>query len=271
MSAIDWPVVLAAGAEIVESYDTSVTLRQLHYRLVSRPELGYPNTQNAYKALSSRTAEARRRQEFPRLHDRTRSIYQRSSCASPKEALMIAAYGYSRDHTEGQDVSVYVGVEKAGLVAQLSRWFYDLGLPVLALGGYSSQSFADDVVASVVGKRRPAVLIYAGDFDASGEDIDRDFVARTDCWAHVERVALSAALVERFNLPPAPGKAADSRSGAFIARHGQLVQVELDALDPADLRRLYSDAIDKWVDKSVMAAVIAQELAERDQLKAVQL
>ncbi|MFJ9590571.1 hypothetical protein [Streptomyces acidicola] len=27
-----------------------------------------------------------------------------------------------------------------------------------------------------------------GDFDCSGEDIERDWVARTGCWSHTERV-----------------------------------------------------------------------------------
>jgi len=48
---IDWAVVIPVAAAIVRSYDTSVTLRQLHYRLVSDPSLGYPNTTTAYKAL----------------------------------------------------------------------------------------------------------------------------------------------------------------------------------------------------------------------------
>ena len=53
-----WPEVVAHAAEIVNSYDTTVTLRQLYYRLVS--ELLIPNVDSSYKTLSSRTAEARR-------------------------------------------------------------------------------------------------------------------------------------------------------------------------------------------------------------------
>jgi hypothetical protein len=36
----DWPAILRQAAEIVESYDTSVTLRQLFYRLVAAQEFG---------------------------------------------------------------------------------------------------------------------------------------------------------------------------------------------------------------------------------------
>ena len=123
-----------------------------------------------------------------------------------------------------------------------------------------------DVVRDVKSYGRDAVLIYAGDHDASGEDIDRDFVARTDCWAHVDRIALSAAQCLEFDLPPAPGKPADSRAGGFIARHGELRQVELDALNPTDLRSLYSSAIALWWNDDAYAAVIEREELDRSKL-----
>ena len=65
ISRIDWPEVIGRAREIVESYDTSVTLRQLFYRLVSAQVV--PNTQGAYKRLSALTAEARRDGDFPPL------------------------------------------------------------------------------------------------------------------------------------------------------------------------------------------------------------
>ena len=76
------------------------------------------------------------------------------------------------------------------------------------------------------------MLIYAGDHDPSGEDIDRDFLERTDCFDEVVRVALTAEQVAAYGLPPQPGKATDSRAAGFVERHGRLVRVELDALDP---------------------------------------
>ena len=40
---LDWTEILAVAREIVGSYETPVTLRQIHYWLVSVAELGYPN------------------------------------------------------------------------------------------------------------------------------------------------------------------------------------------------------------------------------------
>ncbi len=132
--------------------------------------------------------------------------------ANPADARRWLQQIYRRDRTEGQAVSLYLGVEKAGIVEQLREWFGDLGVPVLALGGYGSQTYVDDVVADVTKTDRPAVLLYAGDHDPSGEDIDRDFTARTDCWDEVRRVALTAEQVEQYALPPQPGKETDSRA-----------------------------------------------------------
>jgi hypothetical protein len=139
-------------------------------------------------------------------------------------------------------------------------------VPILALGGYASQSYVAEVMRDVSRQDRPAVLLYAGDHDPSGEDIDRDFVARSDCWAKVRRVALTAEQIEAYDLPSVPGKATDARAEAFEARHGRLVQVELDALPPETLRGLYGDAIAGWWDDDVYRAVLDREAADRQQL-----
>lgn len=262
MSRINWPGVLKHAAEIVRGYSTLVTLRQLHYRLVSA--LLIPNTTSAYKTLSARSAEARREGWFPALMDRTRKIHRPAFADDPLSEIDWLAQGYRRDRTEGQDVALYLGVEKGGLLAQLESWFSDLGIPIIALGGYSSQTFCDDVIRDVRRDGREAVLIYGGDFDPSGVDIQRDFEERTDlCFADIERIALTADQVREYNLPPQPGKTADTRAGRFIAEHGELVQVELDALAPDVLRGLYQAAIDRYWDGSKYEAVIEREASER--------
>ena len=157
-------------------------------------------------------------------------------------------------------------MEKAGIVEQLTDWFGDLGVPVLALGGYSSQSYVQDVADDVAAQARPAVLLYAGDHDPSGEDIDRDFLLRTGCFAQVERVALSAEQVQAYRLPPQPGKSTDSRAAGSVARHGRLVQVELDALAPDDLQALYQQAIGRYWDTAAHQAALERETQERERL-----
>jgi hypothetical protein len=257
MSRLDWQPILEHAAAIVDGYDTGVTLRQCFYRLVSDGTL--PNTTSAYKGLSARTAEARRDGWFPEFIDNVRQIHRYRTFDGPDDARGWLARIYRRDRTEGQPFSVYLAVEKRGIVAQLESWFGDLGVPILSLGGYSSQTYVTDVFTDVGDGGRPAVLLYAGDFDPSGEDIDRDFIARSNCWDKVVRVALTPAQIDAYGLPPQPGKATDSRAAAFTARHGELVQVELDALPPDVLRGLYDEALTAYWDTSAFEEAVARE------------
>jgi hypothetical protein len=259
-----WPAILAQAAEIIRSYDTAVTLRQLFYRLVSAGTI--PNTTSAYTTLSARTAEARRDGDFPDLIDRTRRIHRAATFDDPQDAREWLREIYRRDRTEGQPWSVYLAVEKAGIVEQLTAWFGDRGFPILALGGYPSQTYVNEIVEDVEGQNRKAVLLYAGDFDPSGEDIIRDFIERTDCFDRVIRVALTEKQVREYDLPEQPGKARDTRAKGFVARHGRLVQVEVDALPPDVLHQLFEEALEPFVDTSTFRAVLAQKEAEREAL-----
>lgn len=261
---IDWSKVVLRAKEIVESYDTGVTLRQLYYRLVS--EGAIPNAQSKYKRLSDKTAQARRAGWFPALIDRTREIEHYAWWDNGYECIDQMVDGFRLDRTEGQKNSIYLGVEKHGMSVQLMHWFGKFGIPVLALGGYSSQTFVDEVKRHVENQGRPSVLLYAGDFDPSGVDIDRDFEERTEIFDHVYRVALNKKQIVEFDLPPMPGKAADSRSASFILAHGELIQVELDAIPPDELRKLYQKHIDKFWDKKAYEKALEQESEQREVL-----
>jgi hypothetical protein len=113
---------------------------------------------------------------------------------------------------------------------------------------------------------RPVVLIYAGDFDPSGEDIERNFrvqLERRGLELEAVRIALTAEQVEEYGLPEAPGKSTDSRAAGFAQRHGKLVQVELDALRPDQLQGLYQAAIDRFWDSDAYQEVLIIEAQER--------
>lgn len=263
---IEWSYVLQRAAEIVRGYSTGVTLRQLYYRLVSEHLI--PNKQTAYNSLSSRTAKARREGWFPDLVDRGREIHLYQTFANPASALRWLSRIYRIDRTEGQEYAVWIAVEKNGLLNLLIDWFGDFGVPVIALGGYSSQTFCDDISQAVANDGRPAILIYGGDFDPSGEDILRDFMSRTDCWWATPKVALLPEHIQEYDLPPLPGKTTDSRAQGFIDRHGELMQVELDALPPDVLQSLYEDEFFNWFDQSVYDDALAVEASGRRTLLA---
>ena len=141
------------------------------------------------------------------------------------------------------------GRESFTLLAQLEAWFADMGvLHRAAASGYGSQTYIDDVADLARRDGRQAVLIYAGDFDPSGEDILRDFTERCDAWEEVEHIAVRPEQIDELGLPVNPGKVTDSRAAAFTERHGELVQVEVEAIEPDVLRQLYADALEGYWD-----------------------
>ncbi len=117
---------------------------------------------------------------------------------------------------------------------------------------------------------RPALLLYAGDFDPSGEDIRRDFIAKTDCWDETVVVALDAEQVRAYDLPVNPGKEKDSRSAAFAKKYGALMQVELDAVPPEELRRLFEAQINRYWNPDIAQAVLDEEVAHLAALRRLQ-
>lgn len=260
MGNVDWTSLLERAARIVRSYDTGVTVRQLFYRLVSDGTL--PNTRSYYSSLSSYTADARRggpefkhgaaeaycaaHGQFPDFVDQTREIHRPMHFDGADDALRWLRGVYRRDRTEGQDVALYVGIEKRALVSLVRSWFSPLGVPVLELAGFSSQTYCDDVAADVRADGRRSALLYAGDFDPSGVVIDEDFRERVGEFDLYERVALNEDQVREFDLPPQMGKATDTRASAFVEKYGRLIQVELDALPPDALRSLFREAIDRY-------------------------
>lgn len=265
MTRVDWEPTLERAAEIVNSYAGQVTLRQLFYRLVSDGTL--PNTRSYYQSLSRYSAEARRAGWFPSLTDRTRSIRRAEHFDNPEDSIADMVSSYRRNRTAGQEWAVYIAVEKDALSQLLSNWYGETGIPIVVTSGYASQSYIDAIRSHVRDDGRRAVLLYGGDFDPSGEDIERDLQDRTG-WTfdEIRRVAVLPEHIDRYDLPPQPGKSSDTRAGAFIAEHGRLIQVELDAIPPGDLHDLYDEALDDYWDWDTYDAVREREDQERQLL-----
>ncbi len=262
-----WGPLLCEAAKYAQRLGGNVTLRQLHYVLVSNPDNTYRNVESDYKQLSSRTAEARRQGSFPHLVDHTRSIDRFSSWDSPKDAVRSVAGQYRRNRTEGQPTELWLVVEKATLLGQVRQWVEPYGVPVVALRGYGSQTIASTIIGEVGRVSEGITMLYVGDHDASGQDIQRDIVKRTGgIWTDVDRIAVNPNQVDKLNLHPAPGKTTDSRAEGFKAKYGELIQVEVEAIDPEVLRGLVVDAIERRVDHEQLAWIMEQEAAERELL-----
>ncbi|MEV8015265.1 hypothetical protein AB0O76_02665 [Streptomyces sp. NPDC086554] len=220
-----------------------------------------------YRRLSSQLARARREGRFPDLIDAVRAVHV-PPARPDADAFVAQMPGWFRlDRTEGQTHALYVAAEKDTLRQQLTEWLDEAGIPVLVVRGFGSQSYADVVRDRVAADPREAVLLVVGDFDCSGEDIERDWVVRTGCWSRVTRVLLTYDQVRAYELPATEGKRGDPRWPAFADRYGfdpaRPVQCEVEALEPDELQRLVLAAVDPYIDRAVLAEQITCEEEQR--------
>jgi hypothetical protein len=108
------------------------------------------------------------------------------------------------------------------------------------------------------------IVLYLGDHDASGVDIDRDMQAklnRFDGAVEFRRVAILPEQIDAFNLPTRPPKKTDSRSKGWEGGC-----VEIDTLSGQQIRELLEAEIIGLIDPDAWERTQAIEAAERESL-----
>ena len=108
------------------------------------------------------------------------------------------------------------------------------------------------------------VLLIVSDFDPDGQTIAKSFARslRDDFGVEnvsAHKVALTAAQVREFKLPPGvEAKIGSATYDSFVDEHGKYVH-EVEALKPAELQRLVRDAIDAVLDINAFNRELDQE------------
>ena len=122
-------------------------------------------------------------------------------------------------------------------------------------------------------------VLYFGDFDPSGEDMDRhlvDALSYFDLDSYIidfERIAVTEDQIDEYDLPPIPEDSEtldkldkDSRKGGFINKYGQLMAVELDALlaiVPDQFKLLMQESVDQYFDQTIYKTEQARHSPEK--------
>ena len=165
---------------------------------------------------------------------------------------------------------------EATLLAQLLTGSA-IGVHVVLLRGYGSQTYVDDVVAMVDDDGRPAGLIYAATSTRRARTSCATSSTAARCSAR-SSTSPSAPTTRHSRSARQPRQSDDSRAAAFVARHGALhavhdfgrdqkgrhilVQVEVEAIAPDVLRRPLRGRPRRLRDTSVYDAVLARERTE---------
>jgi hypothetical protein len=261
---------LETARGIVDDYEAQgliLSLRQLYYRLVAADII--PNKVSEYKRLGNIIRRGRLAGliDWDMIEDRNRRIVENSHWLSPASILRSAAESYRIDKWERQDYRILVMVEKDARSGVLEPVCRRLDVPLTATKGYSSAShlygIAKDI--EIYGMSGQGVIIlYFGDHDPSGLDMDRDVFSRLDQLSNMEheiefsRMALTMDQIDEYAPPPNPAKESDSRAADYIVKYGA-VSWELDALDPAVLAAVVEDEIREYLDEDRWMSDIRKE------------
>lgn len=268
--------IVAETKKVLEQYNVKMTLRQIFYRLVAK--LIIPNTMNNYKALSKWLVKARERRDISEwyIEDRVRQTFGSDSGWEDPEKF-IETYeewfkncwdNFSMPMWTTQEKALEVWVEKDALSRLVSEVADEFNVVTCPSRGYSSYSYVRKGVRRINEHDKPVKILYLGDVDPSGMDIERDLEERLMRYGAgnitVERVALTLEQIQEYNLPPMPAKTTDPRLAKFIADTGGADAVELDALEPPILQQLIRDAIDAEIDQEAWEER-KQEIADEKQ------
>jgi len=130
----------------------------------------------------------------------------------------------------------------------------------------------------VLERHEKTVILYCGDLDPSGVDIEKHAnealkVFGLDDRVEFKRLAITPEQVEQYGLPPRPRDAetlAKLKRDPRSKRYTYDYVVELDALiayAPDEFKRLLNDAVEKYHDKEVYRYYRerAQQIAEHSE------
>lgn len=267
------------------------TLRTMHYRLYSLQTI--PNTKSAYTTLSDRTARAREDGRLPIdcFADDTRYIvgefdtefdYQtpESSIDSFINYLKNFSKNYSIPRWYKQPNYVEIWTEKKAMIRTFESILGDREVLIVPFGGYTSITYHNDNCKRLkkfqeLGKK--VHILYFGDVDPSGEDIQRDIERKLSKYliydVDFKRIAVTEKQIAKFNLPRDPDAKTldklknDTRSDGFKSNHnGELFQVEVDALTayvPEEFKNMVLGPVDQYFDNDIYKKLLLEHSPEQ--------
>jgi hypothetical protein len=284
--AISKELLIPAIATIIGQYSgMKLTVRQIYYRLVAAQLI--ENNVSSYQRIVKVLGYARRQGliSYDSIEDRTRAVHSPEKPIETPEAFFNKFYNalqylddyYTIPKWYGQKDIVQVWVEKEALSSLFRQVTDVLGVDLVVCRGYPSLTLLHEASERLLHgfddhTDSPNLhIVYFGDFDPSGADIqrnvdevlDEDFDVDVD----LERKAITREQIDFYNIPPAPAKKSDSRYNGFVEREGVAWQVELDAIEPRKLQGIIRTSVNHFYDSDI-ATERDDELERRKALMA---
>jgi hypothetical protein len=174
---------------------------------------------------------------------------------------------YRRDNWQDQPNYCEVWSEKGTIMGAIRPVADRLGVTLRVCHGFSSTGMEGQVGALFEDIKKNITVFYLGDHDPSGHVIEQDIHGRAQRASgrdfSMVRLAIHAADIQRFKLPPQQIKTSDTRAESFRRRFGaSAATVELDALPASELRGRVEKAVSELIDFEIWNRQVAVQEVE---------
>ena len=252
--------------KIIDSYDFSLTLRQIYYQLVAKQII--PNKQEYYKKLSRVCVAGRDEGILPEeaFADRLRAVDKPGAWLDLNSFMETVKRSYNKDKWDNQPKYLEIWTEKDALRSVLTEITYQYDVSLMVARGQLSRTAIYEASERYKAKAdRECYLYYCGDFDPSGlsiYDSIKNRIGNFGVSINYERIALTEEQIKKYRLPSDPGKQSDPNYNKFVALYSDDKVVELDSLPPDILRDIIRECITKNIDPGLLAQVQKKERDE---------
>lgn len=240
--------------DVLDKYDR-MTVRQVFYQMAVRHIVGLSDS--GYTQVQHAIKEGRKRGfiRWDKIADRHRIPYQISMWNSVESFKGEIVTTYRKDVWQSQNVYLEVWFEKMALYDIFSNILSKYGIMIQPTVGYASVTIIHDAVTDRFSKYkdRKCGILYFGDHDPSGVDIDRAIIDELQD-KHIigmmngntisfERKALNYEDIEKYDILPNIDKVTDKRLVTY-KKAGFEMQAEIDALPPDILEQRIKSVLD---------------------------
>jgi len=251
---------------MLERYDTvtaivnetaPTSVRHTYYTAITRGIIPKDTggSRSNYNKIQRAVLELRRSGQIPYSHivDSTRWMRKPSSWSNIEHYLYNVQRSYRRDLWAHQDIDLEVWCESESIAGVLSAVTARWDVPLFPCHGYSSETFAWGAAQNWLGDDRDPVVLYVGDLDRHGKQIEVDLRNKLEGFYGSEvdwtRVGITEDQIKRHDL------------GGLATTDGHW---EAEALPPDIMRADLAGAIESYVSPVALQAHEVAEGSERE-------
>ena len=269
------PVAIACCDIVLE--EQPLTVRRVLYRCASQGIVAGTDD-SCYNQVQRLVLKLRRKSflNYRWISDSTRSRDKDSSWSGLEDFSETARNAYRKDLWSRQAWHIEVFTEKdamSGVLRPITRE-YDIHLNVIR--GQVSESFAWNIADEWSRIDQPIQVLYFGDHDPSGLNIEASLKKRLlgflpkekREWVFFKRIGADEGDFRNSDLISIPVKKKDRAAREYLKAYGDRC-VEVDAIDMNEIRRRLNEEIKEFIDMKEWESLQLTERLEKETIDKV--